>query len=117
MNVLGAVLTQNATTSEPPIGPSCGTVMDFDTESFDGCTFESNGKTFVGRDSMDFYGNDLSLASTADLTTCVQLCASTVNCKAVSWTSGNCYLKSAVGNAVFNTWVDGMFNTRLLMLG
>jgi hypothetical protein len=110
-NVVGAFMTQNATTTNPAIGPSCGTTMDFDDESDDGCTFESNGKTFVGRDSTDYYGNDMSLAQTADLTTCVQQCASTVNCKAVSYASGNCYLKSAVGDALYNTNIDGMFST------
>jgi hypothetical protein len=92
------------------VGASCGDTIDFDGTSDDGCTFVSNGKTFVGRDSMDFYGNDMAFMQTADLTACVMECADTADCMAVSWNGGSCYLKKAVGTGIYNVIVDGMYS-------
>jgi hypothetical protein len=108
-NVIGGLLKQPAT-STATVGGSCGDTIDFDNTSDDECTFVSNGKTFVGRDSTDFYGNDMALMQTEDLTACVEQCAIEAGCMAVSWSNKSCYLKRVVGTGLYNVNVDGTYS-------
>lgn len=57
----------------------------------------SKGGVFTMKCGIDYYGGDLSSASTASFKQCMDLCDANAKCIDVSYVSGACYLKSKIG--------------------
>jgi hypothetical protein len=106
--VVAGIQNKPPKTTTPLGKTSCGTDIDCDKAAEDGCAYTTDGKTFVARCNMDFYGSDMSLISTDDLESCITDCTQTVGCKSVSWSTGTCYLKSAIPKGDYSQWVQGM---------
>jgi acetyl-CoA carboxylase beta subunit len=83
-----------------------------DTTKDDRCHYVSPANasaTFVARCQMDFYGGDMGLTVTEDLTSCVDECAATEGCMAVSFSTGTCYMKSSIQQNVYSQWVQAAY--------
>jgi hypothetical protein len=106
--VVAGVMTKVPTTTPSPGSTSCGDDIDCDVAPTDGCIYSSNGKRFIARCNVDFYGGDSGITFTDNLSGCIQQCANTAGCQAVSWSTGTCYLKSTTLQGVWNQWVMGM---------
>jgi hypothetical protein len=109
--IVVAGLQTKAPQKATPLGvTSCGTDIDCDQDATDGCAYESGGKKFVARCNMDFYGSDMSLASTENLEDCIGNCSITAGCQSVSWSTGTCYLKNAIPKGDYSPWIQGKFH-------
>ncbi|KAH7382609.1 hypothetical protein DE146DRAFT_740207 [Phaeosphaeria sp. MPI-PUGE-AT-0046c] len=101
--VLGGIIVKAPSGSGDSAGHKvCGDVINCDLASTDGCHFTTSNKTYVARCETDLYGSDLENLETLSLTACVKKCAKNSNCKSVSWSSGRCYLKNAIPDAIYS---------------
>jgi hypothetical protein len=100
-----------AGTIAPSSSNACSEVVDCDVPGTNGCTYTTAAGTFKTSCNTDFYGNDIGITSADDLTQCMKNCVSTTGCKAVSWSTGTCYLKSIGSNGIFSQWIDGRFSS------
>jgi hypothetical protein len=107
---MAGVMIQVPTAIPNACSTTCGTEITCDASSPTSCTYTSSGKTFVARCQVDFYGNDFDVVQSPDFTTCVQACADSDRCLAVSFTGGNCYLKNAISQDEYSLPVVGMSN-------
>jgi hypothetical protein len=97
-----------APTSNTTVSGACGATVDCSSRSTNSqCTYSANNKNFVVACNMDFYGGDQTFVRAANMTSCIQQCGTTAGCQAVSWSSGNCWLKNATNAGIFNTRVSG----------
>jgi hypothetical protein len=109
-DVMAGVLIQVPSTTPNACSTTCGDEITCDASSPTSCTYTNSGKTFVAHCKVDFYGNDFAVAQSPDFTTCVQDCADSDRCLAVSFTGGNCYLKDAISQGEYSPAVTGMSN-------
>lgn len=65
----------------------------------------SNGGNYEILCSKDSYGGDISGGPSSSLTTCLNTCDQTPSCIDVSYTGGNCWLKSSLSNFYTNSAV------------
>jgi hypothetical protein len=86
---------------------SCDTNIDCDNPGTDGCTYDSHSKQYIVQCNTDYYGDDIAITQTDDLTQCVEDCAAFVGCRAASWSTGTCYLKESMTEGLYNQWVMG----------
>ncbi|KAL6711090.1 hypothetical protein ACN47E_006965 [Coniothyrium glycines] len=106
-DVIAATLTRAATSSPSPAVPTCPNGPKCDNT--DGCKYTSNNRDFIAACNRDFYGGDMAIEFTPDLTTCINKCANTAGCVVVTWWDGTCYLKSSKQPAFFNNYVDSAY--------
>ncbi|KAF3043727.1 hypothetical protein E8E12_008859 [Didymella heteroderae] len=108
--VQAATQTKSATKTSPTAGsstcaagPTC--------PSGDGCVYRANNRNFYTRCNFDFYGGDMpnGVSQQKTLKGCVDKCATTANCVAVSYGSGLCYMKSVLRPAVYSANVNGVY--------
>ncbi|KAH4408601.1 hypothetical protein HBH92_146810 [Parastagonospora nodorum] len=100
----GVMTTAGTTTSSS--SNACSEVVDCDVPGTNDCTYTTAAGTFKTSCDTDFYGNDIGITSADNLSQCMKNCAGTTGCKAVSWSTGTCYLKSIGSNGIFSQWVD-----------
>ncbi|OQR85289.1 hypothetical protein THRCLA_23045, partial [Thraustotheca clavata] len=65
-----------------------------------GVTAATVNKCSALQSNVDYAGNDIANAPSADASGCCALCRNTNGCKAFSWYQGVCYFKSAQGSSV-----------------
>ncbi|OQS05690.1 carbohydrate-binding protein, partial [Thraustotheca clavata] len=65
-----------------------------------GVTAATVNKCSALQSNVDYAGNDIANAPSADASGCCALCRNTNGCKAFSWSQGVCYFKSAQGSSV-----------------
>lgn len=94
----------------------CGDVIDCSKASTDGCHFTTGNQTFVARCETDLYGSDFENIETLSLTACVKKCAKKSTCKSVSWSSGRCYLKNGIPDALYSEKYAGK-SPRVCLVG
>ncbi|QDS77917.1 hypothetical protein FKW77_000958 [Venturia effusa] len=63
----------------------------------------SNGGNYQVLCSQDSYGGDISGAASSSLAACLNTCDQTTGCIDVSYTGGNCWLKSSISGFYANT--------------
>jgi hypothetical protein len=114
-DVAAGVLTKAGTIATSS-SSACSEVVDCDIPGTNGCTYTTDTGAFKASCNTDFYGNDMAITSSDNLSECMKNCANTPGCKAVSWSTGTCYLKNAVSNGMFSQWVDGMLLVSLFDL-
>ncbi|KAL5119182.1 hypothetical protein ACEQ8H_002890 [Pleosporales sp. CAS-2024a] len=104
-DVDAGILIKNATL--PSLSASsCGDVIDCLAPGTHDCLKKTSIGTFRTSCNTDYYGEDLALSRTKDLGDCIAQCADFSGCKAVAWSTGTCYLKSAARNVIYSQWVD-----------
>lgn len=113
-NVNAATQTKSATKASPTAGSTtCATTVTCPAN--DGCKYvAANKKNFYTRCSFDFYGGDMAngISKQTTMKACVDKCAMTTGCVAVSYGSSTCYLKSILRPAVYSSNTNGMLNPR-----
>ncbi|KAF1944993.1 hypothetical protein EJ02DRAFT_431851 [Clathrospora elynae] len=107
--VVNAGVQIKAATHSDPIHGSTTCSAGFDCPDNDGCLYATNDKKFYAHCNYDYYGGDLAIRGTDNLTACTDICATYAGCVVVTWMNGMCYLKGPNTNLVYNTLVDSAY--------
>ena len=104
-NQLNAPYTNNAVWGAKRIDASRSAISCVNNKG-NGTTYQSGGQSYTVLCGYDNYGGDLSYLTTSTFELCIAACSSTSGCIDVSYTEGNCYLKSALTSWTKNYYVN-----------
>ncbi|KAE9988915.1 hypothetical protein EG328_005625 [Venturia inaequalis] len=94
----------NTTMITPTTSSAATSNLTCTNNASNGTTYQaSNGGTYQVLCSLDSFGGDISGASSPNLSACMETCDKTSGCIDVSFTGGNCWLKSSIAGFYANT--------------
>ncbi len=99
--------TKPTSTSSPKPPPSHPGGSNISCPSSNGKTYTVGGKKFIVQCGTDHAGGDLKSVTAQSLGDCVAACAATKGCVDVSLSGVACYMKSAVGQKLQNSAING----------